>query len=248
MVGVTTTSSTPQRIRPLPSAGAQDGALCAPDGDPPGSSGRVPNGPGLSGPIPSGPVPSGPVPVDCPPFRRADCPGEADRLLGLGLVRQVVADVLVAFDAPESREVRAGAVALLVPALAAAGGDWVVGFASAAWLHTGRGAQARPPEEVHVIVPPGRRRPNAAGLRGRQLRLPPEQVMYVGAVAVTVPVRTAADVARDLPAAQAVPVLRRLGELTDVRPHHVLQLLTTMRYARGAATARQVVRTWAETS
>jgi uroporphyrinogen decarboxylase len=60
------------------------------------------------------------------------------------------------------------------------------------------------------------------------------------------PVRTAADVARDLPADQAVAALHRLGELCGVRPEHVLQVLATMRYARGAATARPVIKTWTD--
>jgi propanediol dehydratase small subunit len=74
-----------------------------------------------------------------------------------------------------------------------------------------------------------------------------EQITYVGPVAVTDPVRTAADVARDLPAPAAVAALRRLGELYDVRSDDVLQVLASMRYARGAATARQAVRAWADT-
>jgi propanediol dehydratase small subunit len=65
---------------------------------------------------------------------------------------------------------------------------------------------------------------------------------------VTDPVRTAADVARDLPPDQAVAALRRLGELCGVRPHEVLEMLGIMRYSRGAATARQVIKRWTEGS
>jgi hypothetical protein len=168
-------------------------------------------------------------------------------LLKQGLVRRVIADVLVAFDAPDSREIRAAAAGLLIPAELQAGAGWVVGFASAAWLHTGPGsARSHPPAELQVIIPPGRRRPRLAGVRGRQVALAPDQVTYLGPVAVTDPVRTAADVARDLPAEEAIDGLRRLGELCGVRPHQVMQVLATMRYARGAATARRAVKMWTE--
>jgi hypothetical protein len=182
-----------------------------------------------------------------PPFRRTESPAEADRLLGSGLVRPLVADVLVAFDAPESRDLRVAAADLLIPQRARDENGWVVGFDSAAWLHTGLWAHTpAAPGELQVIVAPKRRRPVAPGVRGRQLALDPGQVMFLGRVPVTVPARTAADVARDLPTELALPILRRLGQLTDVRAHHVLHLLGTMRYARGAATARRTVKVWAE--
>jgi transcriptional regulator with AbiEi antitoxin domain of type IV toxin-antitoxin system len=186
------------------------------------------------------------------PFRTIDCPDEAEQLLRQGLVRYVIADVMVALDAPDSRELRTAAAGLLIPHPARVGPDWVIGFASAAWLHTGLGPAGRssptesPPTEMHVIIPPGRRRPKVTGVRGRQVALAPDDIMFVDSLAVTGPVRTAADVARDLPAAQALSTLRRLGELCDVRPEQVLQCLRTMRYARGVALARQVIRDWTE--
>lgn len=181
------------------------------------------------------------------PFRAGDCPAEADQLLKHGLVRRVIADVLVAFDAPDSREIRATAAGLLIPAEQRAPAGWVVGFGSAAWLHTGHGAAAsHPPAELEVLVRPGRRRPKLPGVHGRQAALPPEQVIFLGQVPVTDPVRTAADVVRDLPPDQALAALRRLDELCEVRPGQVIEMLATMRYARGAATARQVVTTWSE--
>ena len=181
------------------------------------------------------------------PFRADDCPAEADQLLKQGLVRPVIADVLVAFDAPDSREIRALAAGLLIPAEFRVSTGWVVGFGSAAWLHTGPGPGRPPaPAELQVVVPPGRRRPKRPGVRGRQVALAADQVIFLGPVPVTDPVRTAADVARDLPAVEALAALRRLGELCEVRPQPVLELLATMRYARGAATARQVIKAWTE--
>ena len=189
------------------------------------------------------------MPEEVLPFRTVDCPDEAAQLLKQGLVRCVVADVMVAFDTPDSRPVRAAAAGLLIPEAArtaVTGPEWVIGFSSAAWLHTGFTGATAVPDELEVIVPPGRRRPRRHGVRGRQVTLAAEQVTYVGPVAVTDPVRTAADVARDLAAPVAVAALRRLGELYDVRPDDVLQVLASMRYARGAATARQAVRAWAD--
>src|SRR4051794_12300154 len=106
------------------------------------------------------------------PFRSDGSRAEADQLLKQGLVRPVVADVLVAFDAPDSREIRAQAAALLIPAQFRINAEWVVGFGSAAWLHTGTGSiTASPPSQLQVIIPPGRRRPNLPGVRGRQVAL-----------------------------------------------------------------------------
>jgi hypothetical protein len=159
----------------------------------------------------------------------------------------VVADVLVAVDAPDSRAIRIAATGLLIPAETRTDLGWVVGFASAAWLHTGGGGTDRPaPEQLQVIIPPGRRRPRVPGIRGRQVALDPDQVVFFGGIAVTDPVRTAADVARDLPAVEALDALNRLGELCEVRPHQVTSVLQSMRYARGAATGRQLVQRWAQ--
>jgi hypothetical protein len=193
------------------------------------------------------PLPEPALPEPVLPFRADGRPAEAEQLLKQGLVRRVIADVLVAHDAPDSREIRAAAAGLLIPAEFRVNGGWVVGFGSAAWLHTGPAtAPAEPPTELQVIIPPGRRRPQRPGVRGRQVALAPDQVIFLGPVPVTDPVRTAADVARDLPVDEAMAALHRLGELCGVRPHDVLQMLATMRYARGAATARRVVKTWTE--
>jgi hypothetical protein len=196
----------------------------------------------------SGTAASESLPSELGPFRRGDLRDEAEatRLLEQRLARPVIADVLVAFDAPDNLELRCAAAALLLPAEVREQHGWVLGFGSAAWLHTGTGSTRRAPSELHVIIPPGRRRPRAPGVRGRQIALPREHVMFLDRIAVTDPVRTAADVARDLPTAEALSALRRLAELTGVRPHQVTKLLATMRYSRGAATARQLIKNWAE--
>jgi hypothetical protein len=180
------------------------------------------------------------------PFR-ASSDDEKQRLLAQGLVRSVIADVLVAVDAPDSRAIRIAATGLLIPTEVRLNLGWVVGFASAAWLHTGGcGTTQSAQEKLQVIISPRQRRPRVPGIRGRQVALAPDQVVFLGGVAVTDPVRTAADVARDLPPAEALAALRRLHELCEVRPHQVIKVLTSMRYARGAATGRRLVHRWEE--
>ncbi len=142
---------------------------------------------------------------------------------------------------------RIAAIGLLLPREARLERVWVVGFASAAWLHTGTaGSRQPPPEHLQVIVSPGQRRPRAPAPGGRQVALDADHVLFFGDLAVTTPVRTAADVARDLPDDEALAALRRLGEVCDVRPHQVIQLLAQMRYARGVAAGRALVNLWAE--
>jgi hypothetical protein len=190
------------------------------------------------------------LPLELMPFR-ANSAEERGRLLGQGLARELIADVLVPIDAPDSRLIRASAVRLLLEPGLTRDHGWVIGFGSAAWLHTGSSGLHTAPVpspggQLQIIITPGDRRPGLPWIRARQVALAPEHVMFLEGVRVTHPVRTAADVARDLPEAQALPVLRRLGELTPARPHQVLALLETMKYARGAAIARRVVRSWAE--
>lgn len=201
--------------------------------------------------LPSTGLPSTGLPAELQPFR-SDSPEETARLLAQGLVRRVIADVVVAFDAPDSREIRVAAASLLLPLQTRVDPGWIVAFQSAAWLHLGSAGQPgsadqlrAAPAQLQVIIPPGRRRPRLPGVRGRQVSLDPDQVMFLDGLAVTDPVRTAADVARDLPAGEALTTLRQLGELLGVHPHQVIDLLSTMRYARGAATGRRLVRQWA---
>jgi hypothetical protein len=194
---------------------------------------------------------SGLLPLELKPFR-ADSDEERTRLLEQGLARRLIADVLVPIDAPDSRIVRADAVRLLLQLDTSPDLGWVVGFSSAAWLHTGfSGGPVGEPEpapltELQVVITPGHRRPRSPSVKGRQVALSPEEVTFMEGVRVTNPVRTAADVARDLPEAEALQALRRLGELTGVRAPQVRSLLSTMRYARGAAIARTIVKRWEE--
>ncbi len=189
-----------------------------------------------------------PSPQTSLPFRiPADPLGrEHDRLLAEGLARPVIADILVSTGTPDSVDIRSAAARLLLtPLLRAMPPGWAVGFESAAWLHSGIPRDGRPaPHQLQVIIPRGRRRPLSPWLRARQVPLPLEQIVLVGPVPVTDPLRTAADIARDRPDLEALEVLRRLGEFCGVRPHEVVEQLESMPRARGVAKARRLVREW----
>ncbi|GAA3637777.1 hypothetical protein GCM10022223_65870 [Kineosporia mesophila] len=180
---------------------------------------------------------------------------ERTALLRDGLAREVLPGVLVPADVPVTRQLRARAVREKL-------GDWEtdagrgrsVGFGTAAWLHTGAcprsntaaGARHPLPERLDLIIGRNRRSPALAGVRVRQVDMPPEHLQTIEGLLVTHPLRTSADIARDLPRAEALPLLRLLQEFHDVHPPQVLELLGAMSYARGAARARDVVRDWAE--
>ena len=191
------------------------------------------------------------------PFRSGAAQAQTHRLLGDGLIRHVVADVYVARDVPDSMPVRAEAAALLVPPKRRQERSWVVGFASAAWVYTGWWAPVELPGDPDVraepceprldlIVSAGRGRPLDPWIRARQGRLHAAEIVVIRGLPISDPVRTAADLAREFPAAAALGMLRRLGELAQVTPDQVLHQLTTMRYARGAARARAVIEAWQE--
>jgi hypothetical protein len=190
------------------------------------------------------------------PFRSGTALTEAQRLLDDGLIRHVVADVFVARDVPDSLQLRTSAAALLLPSRRRQEQSWVVGFESAAWVHTGWRAPAAALADVDagepvrarldVIISAGRGRPLDPWIRARQAQLGGTEIMLLHGVPVSDPIRTAADIARELPSAAALCALQRLGELAQVTPGQVLNQLTTMRYARGAAKARAIITAWQE--
>jgi hypothetical protein len=174
-----------------------------------------------------------------------------------GLIRNLLADVFVAHDVPDSPRLRAMAAGLLIPAHRQRERSWVVGFTSAAWVYTGLlvppgvlpgAAPAGPaePSQLEVIIMSGSSRPADPWIRNRQSRLARTEIGLMHGVPVSDPIRTAADVARDLPAGPALELLARLGELEQITAHQVLHRLGAMRYSRGAARAKATVQQWQE--
>ena len=137
---------------------------------------------------------------------------ELSRLLGLGLVRRVLRGVYVASQADDSLELRVSALRLVVPPGA------VVTDRTAGWLH---GAQMILAPGDHVVVPPVSVFHRGRGCRVRtdlvvsgQRMMPADDVMDVGGVLVTTPLRTACDLGRLLgrgPALAALDAMLRLG-------------------------------------
>jgi hypothetical protein len=164
---------------------------------------------------------------------------ELGRLCEERLVRRVLGDVHVAVDHPDDLAVRAAAARAVLPRRLIAAGAAVSG-PSAAWLHAGGPA----PEALHVTLAAGHGRSAAPFVVVHEGRLVPGDVVDVDGVPVTVPERTAADVARLLPPAHALTVIGLLATLTPLDPRDVLVHLERLSGCRGVGTARRTVAAW----
>ncbi|RHA41649.1 hypothetical protein [Cellulomonas rhizosphaerae] len=148
-----------------------------------------------------------------------------------GALRLVWGDVAVAADVVSTPELRALALAELVPARA------VVGRGSALWVHAGRPE----PERVEVLV--GRRGRHTAPHPRRvsaEAELAPEDVVRVAGVRVTSVQRTGTDLARWLPSRDAVPLVAALVPL-GFDPERALTDLGGLRGQRHVRTAQHTL-------
>ncbi|WP_315098188.1 hypothetical protein [uncultured Cellulomonas sp.] len=153
-------------------------------------------------------------------------------LLRDGVVRLVWGDVAIAADLSDTPELRAVALAPLVPARG------VVGRRTAAWVHTG----CYPPVRVEVLVRTGTRRTDPHPARvAAEAALPAHEVVRVGALRATSVQRTGADVARILPSDEAMPVLRAL-RTAGFDPESALEQLARLHGQRGVQRARATLR------
>ena len=145
-----------------------------------------------------------------------------------GVVRLVWGDIAIPADLQDTPELRAVALAPLVPARG------IVGRRTAAWVHTGR----FPPVRVDVLVPTGGRRTDPHPERAAaEADLTPHDVVRLGGVRATTVQRTGTDLARTLPAQESVPVLRALRE-AGFDPESALAQLAELRGQRGVRRAR----------
>lgn len=157
-----------------------------------------------------------PLPLDAPftaamTRDRGIHPAELSRLLNLGLVRRLVRGVYVAAQTSDSLELRVAALRLVVPRGA------VVTDRTAGWLH---GAEMILAPGDHLAVPPVSVFHRGVGCRVRtdlvasgQRMMPDSDVMEIGGVSVTTPLRTACDLGRLLkrgPALGALDAMLRL--------------------------------------
>jgi hypothetical protein len=164
---------------------------------------------------------------------------ELARLVRDGLVQQVVADIHVVTGLPADRAVRIAAVRQLLPARMVAAGAAVSG-PDAVWLYAGGPA----PDRLHVTLPSGRGRPGSGHLVAHEARLRDDDVDLLDGVPVTVPDRTAADVARLLAPELALPLLDRLAAAVPVDPRDALVHLERLSGCRGVEVARRTVLAW----
>ena len=170
----------------------------------------------------------------------ADDVREFARLVAEGLVRRLVADVHVGLDEPDDRRLRAGGAAELLPDRLVDGGAALTG-ADAAWVYAG----GEGPERLHLVMPVGRGRAGTPHVVVHEGRVPPADVELVHGVPVTVPARAAADLARGLPTAAALPLLRRLAAAVPLDPRDALVQLERLSGCRGVEAGRQTVLAWA---
>ncbi|MBT1003709.1 hypothetical protein KIH31_13975 [Paenarthrobacter sp. DKR-5] len=124
-----------------------------------------------------------------------------------GVVRQVIRDAYLRAGTGATPALRAQAVASAIPAAAAA--RTVIGRLSAAWVY----GCAPPPPRVALLVDHGRRisalRP-FSGCTLHEASLGRFDVVMLGSVPVTSPLRTAVDLALHVMPEQSVPALQRL--------------------------------------
>ncbi|MDQ6687928.1 MAG: hypothetical protein M3Z50_10060, partial [Actinomycetota bacterium] len=134
-----------------------------------------------------------------------------DRQVRSGAVRRILRGVYVDASVPETGRLRAAALALVMPA------DAVAVDRTAAWLHgaeVASGVEGRPPP-LDLVRTSGNSRRHFGGRRALSAR----DVVRVGDVRVTTPLRTALDLGRLLAPDRAlatVDVLLRTGAFSHV--------------------------------
>src|SRR5437899_7114668 len=140
------------------------------------------------------------------PFDRtlARAAGFNDAVIGAavadGRLRRVCRGVYVASSRQDTQDLRAQSLALVIPYACA------VARRAAAWLH-GVDANAigdRSEPSLEIVVPTGATPPRWPGIRAYAAPLGSADVEVVHGVKVTTPVRTAADLLRTLPRADAL--------------------------------------------
>lgn len=157
-----------------------------------------------------------PLPIDRP-FTTAEARTEAGltyvdlrRLVEQGFLRKLVRGVYVASQVPDTTALRCQALGLVVPE------DAVICDRHAGWLH--RAEMVLAPNEhinaapISVFLPPGRRLRNDLADSGER-QLLPRDVVEIGGVRVTTPIRTAWDLGRQRWAERSLAALDQMLRL-----------------------------------
>jgi hypothetical protein len=180
----------------------------------------------------------------CRPFTQGDAEkvgigrDQLRLLVATAKVRRLLRGVYVAAGVPETLELRAEAVARVVPRGTVVCGRtaaWLWGVDALAMSSTG----ALPP--IDVMGPAGSARSRRADTSGRTGPLPQSDVVELSGVLVTTPARTAADLARLLPRPDALASLDVLMGLPEMSRDLVAGVLGRFARYRGIIQARELV-------
>jgi len=168
-------------------------------------------------------------------------PREIARLVERHWLRPVLPGVYLAVDVAETPAVRAAAVREVLPPEVLAAG--VLCAETAVWLLCG----GEPPWPLDLVIPRrggGPRVRGVEGLRVHEQRLYAQDTEPVAGLAVTTAVRTAVDLARELPVAEAVLRFTRLSAATGLQPREVTGYLRRLGPVPGLRSARAAVTAW----
>jgi hypothetical protein len=160
------------------------------------------------------------------------------RLVEEGLLRRVLMEVYAPTGLTDDMDLRIRSAALVVPPHA------VVVDRTAAWIW---GVDTRRPDEldsippVEVFVRPGHKRLTRAEANGGERTLFPDDVVEVGGLAVTTPLRTALDLGCRLSAYEAMAALDALARTQGVTVRDLQRRLPRFRGRRGVVQLRRLV-------
>jgi hypothetical protein len=163
-------------------------------------------------------------------------PNQLTRLTEAGFLRRILRGVYVATQVPDTRQLRAAALRLVVPANA------VVTDRTAGWL---LGARRIDAPNAHLEIPPLSVFSTRAGLRLRndlcvsgERRLLKQDITEIDGVRVTTPLRTACDLGRLLHRDQAIAALDSLSRLRAFSRDELVAEIGRFRGYRGVRTLR----------
>ncbi len=163
---------------------------------------------------------------------------ELDELVRCRQVRRVLHDVYVDAALPDTVELRVSAAARVVTP------GCVFCDRTAAWLH---GVDVLDYHELDVLPPlecvvlPDRHRVERRGCRGGERDLAPDDVMVLGDVRVTTPLRTALDLGCGLPRSAALAAMDGFARLHGVTPALLTASLPRFRGRRHVVQLRGLV-------
>ena len=160
------------------------------------------------------------------------------KLVRAGLIRPVVRGAFVRGDAPDSIELRAAAVALVVNE-----GHIAVDRTAAAILgvSTFTYVEQEHPPPVETCVLRGHCPTQRSDVRGRTRDLRPADVMTVQDLRLTTPCRTALDLACNLRRREAMAAVNGLARLHGVTKAELREMLPQFAGRRGVIQARELI-------